>query len=151
MFNSAQFVAAFYNKRAGDHVRLELLHGSRRWVVEMPVLDHEVESERSPGARHAEYGLLTRLGVMCVPLKPHDQASVSGLRSNSGVLVVAKLAASGSRAHLIAGDVVRSVNGVPVLSLDLLRSMIDKLEPGEAAVLQIERRGQFKYIAIEIN
>jgi serine protease Do len=146
---SPQFVTAFYNKRAGDRVQFEILRRSRRFTVDVAVVDHQSDSEKSPDTANVERSLLTKLGVMCVPLKPGGPHSVR--RSNYGVIVVAKLAASENKTDLISGDVIRSVNGTMVTSVDGLRSMVDGFEGGDTAVLQIERRGQFKYVAIEIN
>jgi serine protease Do len=149
--SSPQFVAAFYNKKQGDRAQLELVRGPHRFVVEVPVLDHEVEPEKSADSGRLESGLVPKLGVMCVPLSQADLHSVPALRSDSGLMVVAKLASGEDKADLISGDVVRSVNGGTVTSVNALRSIIDKLAPGDSAVLQIERRGQFRYITIEIN
>jgi S1-C subfamily serine protease len=110
-----------------------------------------VESDPPPDAASLERGLVTKLGVACVPLKRELHHSTSALRSDSGVVVVAKLAANDTNTDLISGDVIRSLNGATVTSVDALRSMVDKLASGDAAVLQIERHSQLKYISIEIN
>jgi S1-C subfamily serine protease len=40
---------------------------------------------------------------------------------------------------------------VPIISLEALRSGILRLQPGDAAVLQIERDGKLQYLAIEME
>jgi S1-C subfamily serine protease len=66
-------------------------------------------------------------------------------------VVVAKLSGTGVDAELRSGDIIRSLNGTAVTSVESLRSQIDKLSPGSSAVLQIERQRQFEYMPLEID
>jgi S1-C subfamily serine protease len=69
------------------------------------------------------------------------------VREASGVIVAAKVAGLGGQANsLAAGDIIHGVNGVPVISLDFLRSKLDAIKPGSPVVLQIERDGVIMYI-----
>jgi S1-C subfamily serine protease len=52
---------------------------------------------------------------------------------------------------LRVGDVIHSLNRTLVESVEQLRSAMAQLKPGQAAVLQIERRGQFQYLAFEVK
>jgi S1-C subfamily serine protease len=89
--------------------------------------------------------------VLCAQVSGDSHLTRPTLGSDSGVMVVARLANSDTKNELASGDVIQSVNGTKVTNVDTLRALIDKLDPGSAAVLRIERRKQFKYIAIEID
>jgi len=146
-----QFITSLYGRRAGDHVRLELLRGSRHLALTVSVVERLPGSEKIPDPNGLERGLVARLGVLCAPLDQHPSSSGTERRSASGVVVVAKLSGTGIDAELRSGDIIRSLNGTAVTSVESLRSQIDKLSPGSSAVLQIERQRQFEYMPLEIN
>jgi S1-C subfamily serine protease len=50
-----------------------------------------------------------------------------------------------------AGDVIYAINGVSIRGLAELRSAVDKLAQGDAIVVQVERGGQLRYLAFEIE
>jgi serine protease Do len=77
------------------------------------------------------------------------------LRIPAGVLVAARsqevLAADVS---LSVGDVIHSVNGVPVGTIEELRADLDALASADehsAVVLQIERDGKLSYVTFELD
>jgi serine protease Do len=70
-----------------------------------------------------------------------------GLRSHTGVYVAATTAGNDdSGIGLAAGDVIASVNGKPIEGMQDLHGTIRDLIGGKAAVLRVERNGQFVYI-----
>ena len=151
LVTSQQFVGAFYSKRVGDRVQLELLRGTRRLSVEAVVVHHESHSAKSPDAAEIERGIVSKLGVVCSPLDQVPDRSAAAPRPRVGVRVVAKLAGEDTKTELMSGDVIRSVNGTEVTSVDGLRSAIDSLASKGAVVLQIERRDQLRYISFDAN
>ena len=48
-------------------------------------------------------------------------------------------------------DTIHAVNGIPVASVDRLRAALDALKPRAPVVLQIERNGQFVFLAFELD
>ena len=99
-----------------------------------------------------ERNLVRRIGIIGVALDSATTNAVPGLRSSSGVLVVALAGYGGSvESGLMPGDVIHTVNRKRVTSLDELRSALRELKVGSAAVLQIERQGVFKFLQFEIE
>jgi S1-C subfamily serine protease len=47
--------------------------------------------------------------------------------------------------------VIYAINGVSIRGLAELRSAVDKLAQGDAIVVQVERGGQLRYLAFEIE
>jgi serine protease Do len=75
-----------------------------------------------------------------------------GLRSTTGVYVLARTTGTeDAGAGLAPGDVIASLNGRPVYSMEELRGAIDELPGSKRAVLRIERHGQFTYIERELE
>lgn len=143
-----QFLTSFYGKRAGDHVQLELLRGPRHLSLTVPVVEHP---QKASDSTSLERGILVRLGVVCAPLNQRGYSLATRIRSTSGALVIAKLAGTDVKTDLVSGDVIRSVNGKTVTSVEALRSLMETLSSGDTAVLQIERQNQFQYVPIEID
>jgi serine protease Do/serine protease DegQ len=54
-------------------------------------------------------------------------------------VVAARTADSGTEVPLETGDVIRSLNGEPMKTLDQLRDALAKLPPGSSVALQIQR------------
>jgi serine protease Do len=76
----------------------------------------------------------------------------NGLRSKTGVYVLATTTGNDNSASgLAAGDVVTSLNGIPILGVQELRDAIYTLADGKPAVFQIERRGVFVYLERELD
>ena len=76
----------------------------------------------------------------------------NGLRSNTGVYVVATLGGNPtSGIGLVPGDVIASLNAMPIPGVPELRGLIHELAGNGPAVLQIERHGQFFYIERELG
>ena len=50
---------------------------------------------------------------------------------------------------LVTGDVIHCVNSQPVSSVVALRATLNAIQPRHAVVLQIERNGQFIFVAYE--
>jgi S1-C subfamily serine protease len=77
---------------------------------------------------------------------------LGGLRIPRGVIVTATVAnRSTVDSGLQDGDVIHSLNRGPIKTLDDLRSAFGRLQPGDPAVLQIERSGKLTYIAFEME
>ncbi len=75
-----------------------------------------------------------------------------GLRSNTGVYVAAITAGKeGLGIGLAPGDVIASLNGMPILSTQELCAALRELTGDKPAILQIERQGQFLYIEREME
>jgi serine protease Do len=57
----------------------------------------------------------------------------------------------GSDVRLKPGDLIHALNGTPIKTVAELRSGVDQLKPGQAAVLQVEREGEFLYVAVRVE
>jgi S1-C subfamily serine protease len=77
---------------------------------------------------------------------------LGGLRDPNGILVAATLfQIGGLNGGFMPGDVIHQINGRGVGSIDAVRGSLNQLRRGDPCVVQIERRGQLKYLAFEIS
>jgi S1-C subfamily serine protease len=66
-------------------------------------------------------------------------------------LVAGKVAHSDARTGLALWDLIRSVNGTNVETVEDVRSLLQDCKSGEAFVVQVERHGRFRYLSFEID
>jgi S1-C subfamily serine protease len=69
------------------------------------------------------------------------------LRDPFGIIVVARSAEGSTPNVLTAGDVIRTLNGQPMTTLDRLRSALKALPNGAPVALQIQRDQKLMYVA----
>ncbi len=74
------------------------------------------------------------------------------LRIGSGVIVAALTeSAAAQEIGLATGDIIHSVNGVPIQSVEALRDALDKVKSGLTVALQVEREGQLQFVTFEME
>ena len=86
-----------------------------------------------------------RLGVAVRPLEPSERSQVKG---GTG-LVVERATGAARRAGIRAGDVLVSLNGVPLKSQQDLNERIAKA--GKSAALLVQREEQQLFVAVELG
>jgi len=146
-----QFATSFYTRHAGDQLRFELLRGQQVVSVIVDVIDGNSDVAGPLDGFDAKNGVIARLGIACDSLTPRLRLTSSDMRSNSGILVAAKVAHSDARTGLAVGDLIRSLNATNVGTVEELREKIDILKSGEPVVLQVERHGRLKFLSFEID
>jgi serine protease Do len=146
-----QFATSFYTRHAGDQLRLELLRGQRPVSVIVDVVDGDSDVAGPLDGLDAKNSVIARLGISCVSLTPRLRVTSNGMRSESGILVAAKLEHTDARTGLAVGDLIRSLNATNVGTVEELRAKIDTIKSGEPVVLQVERRGRLKFLSFELD
>jgi S1-C subfamily serine protease len=78
--------------------------------------------------------------------------TLANLRSFSGLVVAGTVDYTPAiDADLAVGDVIRSINGVPLTATSQLRSELERLNAGEPVVLEIEREGAYQFVSFEME
>jgi predicted metalloprotease with PDZ domain len=96
--------------------------------------------------------LVSPLGVFVLELTDKPAEGLPDLRSTKGLVVAAKVDyAPQLDAELEIGDVIRSMNGVPLNHAADLRAELARHHPGDAIVLEIERKRVFQFTAFEME
>lgn len=138
------------HKHIGDRPRVEIARNASKIVLEVSLVSEPSDPEGSIATIDIEENLVAKLGIVGSARK-HGTAGPSPTASGPGVLVVARLRESDTQAELAAGDVICSVNSVPITSVVQLRATIESFKPGDAIALQVERKGKLRYVAFEMD
>ena len=149
-----QLALALLHKHPGDHVTLGVARNSGTITTEFSLVEPPSESDdlSAKVEEDIEKNLVAKLGIVGYEKGERVQRVPSSMRSASGVLVAARLSeADMEERDLVIGDVIRSVNGLPITSVAQLRAMVDKFKPGDPIALQVERKGKLMYVAFEMD
>jgi S1-C subfamily serine protease len=97
-----------------------------------------------------EQNKIPQLGILALTLDDRLLLMLPPLRNQFGVVVAAK---ESEGAHIgerpLPGDVIYSVNGTPIGSVDALRFVLDDRKLDDVLVLQVERLGSLHYVVLE--
>ena len=153
MENGRQLQVNLYGRAVGDSVRLEIERGEQTLTLLVPVTEREDDPTRFVPLLSADEPLIARLGILGLTLNSKAASLLQDLRESTGVVVATTtgVGLAGSDVRLKAGDLIHALNGAPIKTVAELRSGVDQLKPGEAAVLQVERDGEFLYVAVRID
>ena len=144
--------AALYLHRIDQVVKLEVLRGTERKILYVPAIENRDQMDQLFDQVNRENSLIQRLGILAIDITPDLHSQLGSLRIASGVIVVGRAAdLLMADTGLLAGDVIHSVNGVAVDSMEALRAALDGLKTGDPVVLQVERDGGLMYVSFELE
>jgi serine protease Do len=135
---------------AGAKVHLEVLRGSEKLAFDVPVVEPPHEMDQIASLTDPEKNLVRPLGVIGVEIDEKIAAMTEELRDPFGILVVAR-SSEGADIPLTAGDVIRTLNGQPMTTLERLRAALKSLPPGAPVVLQIQREQRLLFVAFTLE
>jgi len=143
--------AALYLHAPDEAVRMEILRGNEKILLEVPALQYQDKTDQladfiDPNNR------IGRLGIYVMKFDDRLRAAMPDVRIPSGVVVLGQsLDVNALSGELHAGDIIHTVNQLPIQSVEQLRSALRQLKPGDPLILQIERQGQLQYIDSEME
>jgi serine protease Do len=150
--SASQLENEIYGMALKDSVTLALLRDGKTVKVEVPVHEREDDPQRFADMVNPEDNLVPKLGILAVELSEKVADMLPDLRHEYGLVVAARTPnAPYSGGELETGDVIYEINTAPTLSVKGLREALDKLKPGDAAVLQVERTGRLMYLPLELE
>jgi serine protease Do len=140
-------------RSAGDVVRLKVLRGREWYTADVTVAERPHDLDRLADLVDPDKSLIARLGILGVDVTDANAGLASGLRVPSGVIVAGRTKdeADSADTGLMTADTIHGVNRNPVTSVESLRGALEGLKPRSPVVLQIERNGQFVFLAFELD
>ena len=142
------FAHCLYLHKGGEQVQIEVLRGTGRVTLHIPLVDQPHKEDSLSDLADPERNLVRPLGILGITIDFDLARVLPPLRIPMGVVVAARtLGSRTAEIPLQAGDVIHGVNGTAVTTLDGLRSLLATQKPGDAVVLQIERYGKLVYIS----
>jgi serine protease Do len=142
-----------FTRSAGDVVRLKVLRGKDWYTADVTMTERPHDLDRLSDLVDPDKSLIEKLGILALDISSTNASLSSGLRVPAGVMVAGhtRRDADSGDAGLMTADTIHAVNGIPVASVDRLRAELDALKPHAPVVLQIERNGQFVFLAFELD
>jgi serine protease Do len=150
--NIRQLALGLYSYAVGENAKMEIQRGKQTISYEIPVVEKEDVQGRLADLVTKGQNKIPQLGILALTLDDRLLPMLPPLRNRFGVVVAAR---DSEGVYIgegpLPGDVIYSVNGTPVDSVDSLRSALDALKTADALVLQVERLGSLHYVALEIE
>lgn len=152
MHNARQLESYIYRSPMKEKVTLEVLRGSDRLSIDVPVIDTVDDPQRFADLVNPEDNLVPRLGILAIGIDKTLAQLLPDLRNSYGVVVAAGSTTDlSSGTGLQPGDVIYSVNGAPVATVEALKMKLDGLKPGDSVVMQIEHAGRLMFVSTELE
>jgi serine protease Do len=150
--NVPLFTLNLYMRDAETSVRLHVLRGTQKLDLNVPVYEMRNEPDQISEMADPTKDLIPRLGIVGLTITPENAALMGDLRISSGVVVASIVADQlAVDSGLNVGDIIHSLKGQPILSVDDLRKKFNNLKPGEAATMQVERGGKLTYVTFQME
>jgi serine protease Do len=134
----------------GAKVHLEVLRGKEKLAFDVPVAETPHEMDQIASLADPEKNLVRPLGIIGVEIDQKIAAMAQDLRDPFGILVVAR-SSEGADIPLTTGDVIRTLNGQTMTTLERLRAALQSLQPGAPVVLQIQREQRLLFVAFTLD
>jgi len=146
------FAAMLYQHPTDQPVKIDVLRGTEKLSLNVSGTLAPDRISQLADLADPLHGRIEPLGILALTVTPQLLPLVPDLRLGKGVVVVGQAPGFNSvETGLRAGDVIHTLNRKPVDSVEQLKAAVTKLKPGAAAVLRIERQGQFQYLAFEME
>jgi serine protease Do len=144
------YTAMMYLHDPAVPLAVTVLRGQRTLQFQVPAVAVDELDNRETSIDPNE-SLIPAFGIFGKTVNPLF-ALRNGLRSNRGIYVVATTAGDEeSGTGLAPGDVVASLNGMPILNAQELRKAAREVMGRKPVVVQIERHGRFLYIELDFE
>jgi S1-C subfamily serine protease len=127
------------------------LRGSEKLAFDVPVEEPPHEMDQIASLADPEKNLVRPLGIIGVEIDQKIAAMAPDLRDPFGIIVVARAADAAGDVPIAAGDVIRTLNGQPMTTLERLRAALKSLPPGAPVVLQIQREQRLLFVAFTLD
>jgi serine protease Do len=152
MENARQLEVNLYARPAGQPVTLDVLRGADRLTLRVEVSERAGDPERFAALVTPERNVVAPLGILAVDVDEGLLRLLPPLRAQAGVLVAAAAPdAPAWRDPLLPGDVIYTLNQEPVPTLARLRELLAARPAGRPVVLHVERAGELRYLAFELE
>jgi serine protease Do len=150
--NARDFSLETYHYSIGDTAELTVLREGKLTTIAVAITEPDDDPERLADMVDPQKNAIPQLGILGMELNDNVRKILGDLRQKDGILVAAR---SGTSEYLgdelDPGDIIHSLNGQPLVTLDDLRMVLAKQKSGAPLVLQVERDGRLRYFVLEEN
>jgi S1-C subfamily serine protease len=132
-------------------VAVVVLRGATERAFSIPAVEQKSEFDSVAALADPTQNLVAELGILGIAIDRRMIPANSGLRDPFGIIVAARTSGARTEVPLLPRDVIRSVNGANMLTLDQLRETVRAFKPGSAVTLQIQRDGRLLFVPFTIE
>jgi serine protease Do len=136
---------------AGEKAHLEVMRGKDRIAFDVPVIERTDTMDQITALADPEKNLVPALGIVGIEIDKKIAAMAPELRDPFGIIVAARSNVGGAEIPLAAGDVIRTLNGEPMTTLERLRAALKAVPSGSPVVLQIQRDQRLQFLAFTLE
>ncbi len=152
MLGLTGFAAALYQHLPNQTLRIDVLRGTQKLSFDVPAVTVRDRMDQLADVADPVNSHIERLGIVGLTFDKQLRSLLPDPRTDSGVIVVGRAPGfNSSETGLRPGDIIHALNRTPIESVEQLKSVVAKLKSRDAAVLRIEREGQFQYVAFEME
>jgi serine protease Do len=150
MENARQFEVNLYRIPLQQKVSVEFQRGADTLKADVMVSEREDDPFRFLDLVKPEESTVVPLGIVGIAITKQLQKVLPETRKPYGVIVAARSGQPeySGQGGLKLGDVIYSVNGTPIATLDALRTSLQALKPTDPLVLQIERDSKLMFLTL---
>lgn len=150
--NLHQLETRIFRQVPGTVLGLSVLRGEQHLDISVRTIEQSDELQPLAETLDPEENAIHQLGILGVDISKTVLQLMPDLRRPSGVLVALRdMDERFLGPTLEVGDAIYEVNRQVISSVRELRSALDVLKPGDAAVLLVERQGHLIYLPLEAN
>src|SRR6201988_996345 len=118
-------VISFFRLRdSREPVQLVVMRGGSQQTFSVPAVEFKNDFDAVATSADPEKNLIQQFGILGVEIDRNIASAAKGLRDPTGIIVAARVAGATSEVPLLIGDVIRTLNGSPMTSLESLRSTL---------------------------
>ena len=151
MENARQLMVNLYGQLPSRSTSLELLRDGERLSRSVIVRARSDEPQSVVRFLDMEQRLVSRLGILAVPVDNTVRGLLPVLRMPDGILVTdLALSADAPRGLFAPGDILFTLNGQVLRSVADLETTLSTQPPGESLVFQVERRGRLSFVVVQL-
>jgi serine protease Do len=146
------FTASLYQHPTDQALKIDVLRGTQNLSLDIPAVLALDRIDRLAELADPMSSRIEPLGIFGLNFDEELRPALWNVRLGRGVIVVGQAPGFNSvDTRLQPGDLIHALNGTPIESVEQLKSVVAQLKPGHAAVLRIERQGQFQYVPFEME
>jgi serine protease Do len=148
--NIRQFALSMYSLAVGESAKLDIQRGGQTISYQVLVAEKLDLQARLAELVAKDQTKVPQLGILALNVDDNLQSMLPPLRRRLGVVVAGRESEGAYLGEkLLPGDVIYSVNGMPVYGVDSLRSALEDVKEANAIALQVERLGTLHYLLLE--
>jgi serine protease Do len=143
-----------YNFRLRDSaekVAIVVNRGGALQNLSVAAVEQRSEFDALSAMADPQKNLVAELGILGVEVDERIAKAAAGLRDPYGIIVVARAAGATTEVPLLPRDVVRSLNGRKLGTIQALREELKALLPGSPVTLQVQREGRLLYVSFILD